>query len=151
MFRRGKGRAESREIDEHLVVTEGETRRLRNDFVDHNRKDLSFWMRKHEGFAEREARVLYRRERELWTMTEERSRFGATPPERKRWLKENVYLRFPLFVCAFLYFIYRYVVRLGFLDGKEGLVVHVLQGFWYWFYVDAKLTEMRGGALDSEP
>jgi hypothetical protein len=29
----------------------------------------------------------------------------------------------------------------GFLDGKEGLVFHFLQGFWYRFLVDAKLFE----------
>jgi len=64
LFRRGKGRSEMLEMDEHLVVTEGETRRLEHDFVDHNRKGLSFWLRKHEGFAEREARELLRRERD---------------------------------------------------------------------------------------
>jgi hypothetical protein len=31
---------------------------------------------------------------------------------------------------------------LGFLDGKEGLIYHFLQGFWYRFLVDAKLYEL---------
>ena len=30
-----------------------------------------------------------------------------------------------------------------FLDGREGLAFHVLQGFWYRFLVDAKLSETR--------
>jgi hypothetical protein len=59
----------------------------------------------------------------------------------RRWLKDNVYSRMPLFVRPFLYFLYRYFIRLGFLDGKEGLVFHFLQGFWYRFLVDAKLFE----------
>lgn len=141
VFRRGRARSELLEMDEHLVVTEGETRRLEHDFVDHNRKGLAFWTWKHEGFAEREARMLYRRER--GAVSGARGRLRGKPPERRRWMKEHLYLRSPPFVRALAYFLYRYVVRLGFLDGREGLVFHVLQGFWYRFYVDAKLMEMR--------
>jgi len=52
-----------------------------------------------------------------------------------------VYLRLPLFLRAFLYFTYRYIFRLGFLDGKEGLIFHFLQGCWHQFLTDAKLYE----------
>jgi hypothetical protein len=62
---------------------------------------------------------------------------------KKRWLKQNVYLRFPLCYRAFLYWLYRYFAKLGFLDGKEGLIYHFLQGFWYRFLVDARLHEAR--------
>jgi glycosyltransferase involved in cell wall biosynthesis len=143
LFRRGKGRSELLEMDEHLVVTEGETRCLKHDFVDHNRKGLSFWSRKHVEFAEREARVLLKRQWPQSGGIGSEGRLAGTPPERTRWLKYNVYLGAPPFLRAFLYFVYRYVLRLGFLDGREGLIFHVLQGFWYRFYVDAKLWEMR--------
>jgi len=49
----------------------------------------------------------------------------------------------PLFVRPFLLFLYRYVFRLGFLDGKAGLIFFVLQTFWFRFLVDAKLFERR--------
>jgi len=140
LFRRGKARSEQVEMDEHIVVLEGETRRLRNDFVDENHKDLAFWTAKHEAFAGREARVLMRQRARTKTGDTD-----ARPPrgrqEMRRWLKTNVYARAPLFLRAFAYFIYRYFFRLGFLDGVEGLVFHVLQGFWYRFYVDAKIWE----------
>ena len=61
----------------------------------------------------------------------------------KRWLKERVYARLPGGFRAFAYFVYRYVLRLGFLDGKEGTAFHVLQGFWYRYLVDMKLHEVR--------
>lgn len=48
----------------------------------------------------------------------------------------------PLFLRAFLYFLMRYTIGLGFLDGKEGLIFHFLQGFWYRFLVDAKIYEI---------
>lgn len=44
---------------------------------------------------------------------------------------------------AFLYFFYRHFIRLGFLDGVEGLIFHFLQGCWYHFYLDAKIYEAR--------
>ena len=57
-------------------------------------------------------------------------------------VEENVYSRAPLFLRAFLYWVYRYFILLGFLDGRAGLVFHLLQGFWYRFLVDAKLYEL---------
>jgi hypothetical protein len=39
------------------------------------------------------------------------------------------------------YFFYRYFLRFGFLDGKPGLVFHVLQGFWFRFLIDAMILE----------
>jgi hypothetical protein len=32
---------------------------------------------------------------------------------------------------------------LGFLDGKEGLIFHFLQGFWHQFLIDAKIYEAK--------
>ena len=54
-----------------------------------------------------------------------------------------MYGRLPLFVRPALYFVYRYIIRLGFLDGAEGLVFHLLQAFWYRFLVDAIMYERR--------
>jgi hypothetical protein len=39
-------------------------------------------------------------------------------------------------------------VRLGFLDGKEGFVFHVLQGFWYRLLVDINIDELRSPHCD---
>ena len=61
---------------------------------------------------------------------------------RRRWLKKHVYARAPLFLRTFLYWVYRYFILLGFLDGRAGLVFHFLQGFWYRFLVGAKLYEL---------
>ena len=58
----------------------------------------------------------------------------------KRLLKEVVDARLP---GGFRAFLYRYVLRLGFLDGKAGTVFHFLQGFWYRYLVDAKVAEVK--------
>lgn len=67
----------------------------------------------------------------------------ARQAKLKRLLKESVYNRLPFEISAFLFFLYRYIFQLGFLDGRRGLVYHVLQGFWYRFLVGAKLRELE--------
>ncbi len=47
----------------------------------------------------------------------------------------------PLFVRPFALFFYRYFLRLGFLDGREGFIFWTLQTFWFRFLIDAKLFE----------
>ena len=65
---------------------------------------------------------------------------GGTPVQQKRALRAG-YNGAPRFLRAFLLFFYRYVLRLGFLDGKAGLIFFVLQTFWFRFLIDAKLYE----------
>ena len=48
-----------------------------------------------------------------------------------------------MFLRAKLWFFYNYVVRLGFLDGKEGFIYHYLECEWYRMLVDAKIREYR--------
>ena len=48
-------------------------------------------------------------------------------------------------------FAYAYVLRLGFLDGRQGFVFHFLQGFWYRFLVDIHIAELRRTARPGSP
>ena len=59
----------------------------------------------------------------------------------KRFVKESLYNKLPLFVRPLLYFFYRYILRLGFLDGQEGFAYHFMQGLWYRCLVDLKCLE----------
>lgn len=148
IFRTRNARCENRWMDEHIVLLAGDTMQVQHDIVDYNRKGLRFWTIKHERYARREMLDLTDQTPAAGGQTVE-GRLAGTQDERKRWVKSNVYAKAPLFLRAFLYFIYRYFFRLGFLDGVEGLVFHFLQGCWYRFYVDAKLWEARHGAQAS--
>jgi len=139
LFRKGRGKYEKREMDEHIILTEGETRQMKHDFVDENLHDLSWWTEKHNKFSSRETKARM----DFSGDTGVESDPLGSQTERKRWWKENVYISLPLFLRVFLYFIYRYIFRFGFLDGKEGLIFHVLQGFWHQFLIDAKLFEIK--------
>src|SRR5690606_2079559 len=61
----------------------------------------------------------------------------------KRLVKERIYNRLPFTVSSTLYFLWRYIFQLGFLDGRSGLVYHFLQGYWYRFLVGAKVMELE--------
>jgi glycosyltransferase involved in cell wall biosynthesis len=142
VFRTGVGRCEALWMDEHIVLSRGRSIEIAADIIDKNNKDLTFWTDKHNKYASREVRDIVERRRDAADGVLE-SGLGQGQASRRRWLKDNVYSRMPLFVRPFLYFFYRYFVRLGFLDGREGLIFHFLQGFWYRFLVDAKLYEWR--------
>ena len=139
LFRRDKGYCEDRLYDQHFLV-EGGVRTLKQDYMDVLTPDLSTWTLRHVRWAGLEAAQMmdgHKRENRV------RPSLSGNPIERRRWWRESLYARFPLFARAFLYWIYRYFVRLGFLDGREGLIFHFLQGCWYRFLVDAKLYELR--------
>jgi glycosyltransferase involved in cell wall biosynthesis len=127
-FKKGKARSEEREMDEHLVLTEGKSGNLKNDFIDNNRKNLTWWTEKHNKYATREANDVVK------------GNYGIK--------KKVFYYRLPPFFRVFCYFIYRYFFQLGFLDGKEGLIFHTLHAFWYRFLIDAKIYEQRKNLED---
>jgi glycosyltransferase involved in cell wall biosynthesis len=144
IWRRGHGRIEDRWMDEHIILWSGRTVTFDGGFADHNLNDLTFFTDKHNKYATREAidvinerRRLFRRDVDL--VTEEGSRQAAV----KRWIKENLYNRVPYQISTPAYFLFRMIFQLGFLDGKEGLVYHGLQGFWYRFLVGAKVAELE--------
>ena len=139
LFRKGLGQCEDRLYDQHFLV-KGRVGRLQHDFLNVLNPDLSTWVLRHGRWAELEAR-------ELLSGVNGANRvlslpFG-NPIERRRWRKERVYLHLPLFARAFLYWFYRYFMRLGFLDGKEGLIFHFLQACWFRFLVDCHLYQLR--------
>ncbi|WP_369769595.1 glycosyltransferase family 2 protein [Flavobacterium sp. WC2416] len=138
----GKGFCENRWMDEHIKLTEGTTIKIDCVQVDENLNDLSWWINKHNSYATREMVDLLDTEYEIFSKSEVNPKFFGSGEQRKRFLKV-LYLKFPLFVRPFFYFTYRYVFKLGFLDGKSGFVWHVLQGFWYRFLVDAKIYELK--------
>ena len=56
-------------------------------------------------------------------------------------MKFGVYYKFPKFLRCWLSFIYEYVFKLGFLDGKEGWIYIWNYCMWYRSLVDAKILE----------
>ena len=141
IFRHGKGRCEDRWMDEHVKVS-GQVAELQGEILDDNLNSLTWWTAKHNSYASREVVDVLNLEYGFMVHDTVAGLSGGQAGV-KRWLKEKVYARLPGGLRAFVYFLYRYGLRLGFLDGREGLAFHVLQGFWYRFLVDTKLAEVR--------
>lgn len=142
LFRRGRGECENRWMDEHIKVA-GPTADLRGEINDDNLQSLTWWTAKHNSYASREAVDLLNLEHGFMPFDSVAGLRGASQAGVKRWVKERLYARLPGGLRAFVYFLYRYVMRLGFLDGAAGTAFHVLQGFWYRYLVDAKVAEVR--------
>jgi glycosyltransferase involved in cell wall biosynthesis len=143
IWRTGTGKLEERAMDEHVVLDKGETETFDHDMVDHNLNDLTWWTHKQNNYASREVQDLIDIEKGTTSSNNVEVSLSGEQSSRKRWIKEKVYSKIPLFVRPFIYFLYRYFIRLGFLDGGAGLVWHFLQGFWYRFLVDAKMYELK--------
>jgi len=141
IWRNNTGRCETRWMDEHIKV-QGEVQHIDADFADDNLNNITWWTNKHNNYATLEAIELLKLESNQSHPTEINATM-STNIKIKRWIKINIYNRMPLGFRALSYFIYRYFLRLGFLDGWQGLVFHVLQGFWYRFLVDVKVYELR--------
>lgn len=143
IFQYGKAQSEVRQMDEHIELTEGETIEFKGSFSDDNLNNLSWWAQKHIGYAIREAVDLLDIEYDL-TGSAAHTEFSQIDEQAiaKRRKKES-YARKPLFLRSFVYFLYRYIFKLGFLDGKEGFLWDFMQGWWYRTMVDAKVLECK--------
>jgi hypothetical protein len=146
LFRRGKGRYECRlrdqdpsmadmEVHEHVVV-EGPTARLRSPLIHDNVESLSRYIQKHDEYSNWEARVLLQGEQEGSALP---ASFFGTQAQRRRWLKKKL---FALPGSPALLFLYRYFLRLGFMDGVPGLIYCGFQAVQM-FHTKAKIYELK--------
>jgi glycosyltransferase involved in cell wall biosynthesis len=139
-FKKRMGRCEDREYDQHFIV-EGRTIRIEADLIEATAGSLHSWTVRHLRWAMMETKQLEKgssgRERRLLE-----PKFLGSPIQRRKWLRKH-YEKSPLFLRAFAYFLVRYLIQGGFMDGIPGLIYHVLHGFWFRFYVDACIFEQR--------
>lgn len=142
VWKKNLARCEVRILDEHMVLVEGSSYMAALDIIDNPLIDLNAWSLKHNMYSNLEVR-------ELFSPLEAVAHGSFTPrlmgnrAERVRWLKLNIFNRIPLFIRPWLYFLYRYFIRLGFLDGRKGFIFHFMHGLWYRMLVDAKIFEEK--------
>ena len=148
IFRTGKARCEMKIMDEHMILTEGTMVTFKHDLMDNNQKDLDWWTAKHNWYSNRE--VL---DHQLSLGGDNLQEDGGSSKQAriKRVVKNTGYYKLPKFFRAHLYFLYRYWIRLGFLDGTEGRIYHFLQAYWYRFLVDAKMYQCEKTGLKIKP
>ena len=145
LLRRSCARMDESELVDFRFVVDGPIGRMRGAIIESNQNelDIDFWIDKHQKFARRMAmeEILRAEGRLAWSGGLTPRLFG-NPDERMIWLK-NVWYQMPLYVRPMLFFLYRYLLRLGCLDGWNGLVYHSLQTFWFRLLVDVHIAEYR--------
>ena len=143
IWKHGFGYCEDKLMDEHIVLTKDSyrTKLLKGTFWDHNLNNITWWINKHNIYSTKEAIMQLQNK---YTKPKENYKNNF-----KRFIKYAVYEKLPKSIRASFYFIYRYFIRLGFLDGYQGLVWNFLQGFWYRFLVDVKAYEIEKKAAEN--
>jgi glycosyltransferase involved in cell wall biosynthesis len=143
LFRKGKGRFECRfadqdssmcdmEVHEHILLN-GRARTLKNKLIHRNVENLDRYIQKHNQYSNWEVRV--------WNQGCSSDQLApalfGSQAQRRRWLRKKLF-RLP--GSSLLLFLYRYIFRLGFLDGRPGLIYCVFQAIQF-FHTKAKIYE----------
>lgn len=144
MFRTGVGYSDLNENMDHRFVVPG--RNIvwkKGHLIEENLKEnnIAFWIQKHNRYSDLVAEEEIQRASQVRQQAI-RPKFFGTPDQRVAFFKK-LWWKMPLFVRPFLYFVYRYFFQLGILDGKQGLIFHFLQAFWFRFVVDVKIMELK--------
>lgn len=131
LWRTGKGIIEERLMDEHAILTEGHSIELKNYFFDDNLNGIEAWTNKHLDYANREVSIYKEANGELETVM------------GKRNSQKSKYYSLPKFHRCFWFFVLRYVLLGGFLDGKAGFLWNFMQCWWYRTVVDLMIVEKK--------
>jgi glycosyltransferase involved in cell wall biosynthesis len=144
LWRNGAGRIEQRWMDEHAVLTRGEPVLFAcGDLVDENLLGIDTWMAKHNRYATLHMVDFINREHPMFEIDRGVAERGSLRARWKRTLRNRVFGGAPLYLRSLGYFLYRYFIRLGFLDGRQGFVFHTLHGLCFYLLIDTKMEEAR--------
>jgi glycosyltransferase involved in cell wall biosynthesis len=145
LFRSGVGKCENRLYDQHFVASKPALR-LKGFMHDKNALTLGDWVNRHNRWADSEAlEALSNDEPKEGVLN---AKLMGDSRERTRYLK-GVYYRLPGSLRSIAYFIYRYIFRLGFLDGRVGFYFAIFQALWFRVLVDAKIYEIESNKLQN--
>lgn len=140
IFRVGHVVMESRWLDEHVDLKEGTAMHLPYDIIDDSRINITEWTNKHNEYAIKEAIELIHQEIGLFTRENRNGQFDTNAQKKKK--NKATYSKMPKYWRAFFFFCYRYFIKLGFLDGREGFLWNFFQCWWYRTLADAKMQEI---------
>ena len=124
--------------DREYFQVSGIARRLKGHLIHEDQRGLDFWIAKHNRISGMAAHKLISS-----ASNTGRDGSGELEGRWRVWIRNHIVEKLPLLLQPFVFFIYRYFLRLGILDGKEGLVYYFLHDFWYPFLVAAKTMELK--------
>ena len=138
-LRRGKGRYENRIVHEHMII-EGKVEYLRNYLINRDEKGIERYIDRHNTYSSFEAVEAHRLLRGIGDDQKIDANLNATGPLRNRLLKNFSYRYLP--ARPIFMFLWLYIFKRGFLEGRVGFRYCVLRMF-YEYLVSLKLIELR--------
>ena len=141
LFRHKEAYCEDRTVNEHIIVS-GAVTKLKNHYVHQDQKSIGDWIEKHNARATLEANELYKRDCQM-IQKEIGVKLLGSQVERKRWVRYYFWEKLPILIRPILYFLFRYVFKMGFLDGKRAFTYHFLQALWFPMLIDIKYLEKK--------
>ncbi len=139
IMRKGKALFEARMIDEHIELTDGWAVHWDVDLCDDKITSLTKWIANHNNYAVKEAIMLIDSEVGLFDTNDVDKQLDEDAMKKRK--KKGFYSKLPYFWRVWAFFIYRYILKLGFMDGVEGFLYCFLQCLWYRTISDAKIVE----------
>ena len=141
IIKKGKALFENRLLDEHVEIIEGEVLYLNIDICDDRKISLAEWTLKHNIYSNLEAIMLLQKEYDINLSTESSKKLDKKNKIKRG--KKDLYSKLPLFWRVWILFFYRFIIKMAFLDGKEGFLYALFQCLWYRSLADAKLMEIK--------
>lgn len=140
ILKKGKAFYEDRWLDEHVEVKNGTIEYINIDLCDNRKISLTKWIEKHNSYSILEAIVLMDKEIGLFQNGDDTaSKLDKNSLKKRK--RKDTFSRLPLFWRAWAFFLYRYFIKMAFLDGIEGFLYSFLQCLWYRTIADAKIWE----------
>lgn len=139
LFQRRFGRYDDREVHEHVVL-DGPGGYLHHDLLHLDSRGLEAFVARHNRYSSLEAAARLRAATGALERARLRGSLLGSPVARKRLLRERVWPRVPAKPLAL--FVYMYLVRQGFRDGRVGLAFCVFHAFQE-FMVGLKMAELQ--------
>ena len=137
-FRRGSARYEERIVHEHMVI-EGQAGYLQQPLIHHDFKGLERYFERHNTYSSMEAVEAFNILNKTKNSVQIDKGLQKARSWRRRGLKEFAYRFLP---CrALVKFLWMYVFKCGFLDGRMGFRYCLLHAF-YEYQVSLKLEEL---------
>ena len=114
-----------------VPVVEGQIGNLENDLIHFPfSHGVRHWIDRHNNYSDLEAREAYK-------LIERRntsfSGLTSSDPNQRRLALKNLFYKIPL--RPFVKFLFYYILRRGFLDGRAGLTYSILQSFYEYMIV----------------
>lgn len=127
----GEGAREYSSID-------GESINIKTPLIHFDRRPFDFWVAKHIKNAEREKAYYFQK---LNNINSTQNHLNYKTLSFPRIIRNVIWNKLPVGFRPLFNFTYRYFLKFGFLDGKEGFLYCVNQALWYESLIEIKIIE----------